>query len=79
VILTQAARVLRPGGTVAFTAQRCADGIAVGPDMRFAHALSYVDAVLTTCGFAPLILRAKSARRENDRDVPGLVAVATRL
>ena len=78
-ILTQAARVLRPGGTMAFTAQRCAEGIAVGPDMRFAHALGYVDTVLKACGFAPLILRAKSARRENDRDVPGLVAVATRL
>lgn len=78
-ILTAAAQVLRPGGTMAFTAQRCADGISVGPDMRFAHALDYVDAVLETSGFAPRVLRAKSARRENDRDVPGLVAVATRL
>jgi predicted TPR repeat methyltransferase len=77
-ILTAVARVLRPGGTIAFTAQRCADGIAVGPDMRFAHALDYVETVLQTCGFAPLVLRAESARRENSRDVPGLVAVATR-
>ncbi|WP_158806705.1 class I SAM-dependent methyltransferase [Beijerinckia sp. L45] len=78
-ILTETARVLRPGGTMAFSAQRCAVGIAVGTDMRFAHAISYVDAVLETCGFAPLVLRAQSGRRENDGDVPGLIAVATRL
>lgn len=78
-ILMQAARVLRAGGTIAFTAQRCADGIVVGSDMRFAHAISYVDAALKTCGFAPLLLRAKSVRRENGCDVPGLLAVATRL
>jgi predicted TPR repeat methyltransferase len=78
-ILTDVARVLQPGGTIAFTAQRCPAGVAVGPDMRFAHGLDYVEAVLGTCGFAPLVLRAKSARRENGRDVPGLIAVATRL
>lgn len=77
-VVTEAARVLGPNGTIAFTAQRCAVGICVGADMRFAHSLAYVDGVLQTCGFRSLVLRENSARREKGEDVPGLVAIATR-
>jgi predicted TPR repeat methyltransferase len=78
-VLFEAARVLPKDGTLAFTAQRCATGIEVGPDLRFAHSLAVVSDVLTRCGFRILVLREHSTRREKGSDVPGLLAVAARV
>ena len=81
----QAARVLRSGGTLAFTAQSHASdarghapNYQVGPDLRFAHAATYIQAALNACGFAPVDVREAAFRQENGRDVAGLVAVASR-
>jgi predicted TPR repeat methyltransferase len=75
-----AARVLRPGGMLAFTVQSLAapSGYAVGLDLRFAHAAAYVRAELADAGFALVSCVAKSQRRENGIAVPGLVVVARR-
>jgi predicted TPR repeat methyltransferase len=77
-VLAQCARVLTPQGRVAFTLQRCAQGIEVGDDLRFAHSRDAVAQSLTRCGFDILTLRDHSTRREKGCDVPGLLAVAVR-
>lgn len=78
-VLFEAARVLPRDGTLAFTAQRCAAGVEVGPDLRFAHSLVLISDVLTRCGFRILVLREHSTRREKGSDVPGLLAIAARV
>lgn len=77
-VFTQAARVLVQGGVLAFTLQRCDHGIKVGPDLRFAHSRAVVSRGLTTCGFEIPVLRDHSTRRENGRDVEGLLSIAVR-
>ena len=75
--LGAAARVLAPGGVVAFTAQTTGiDGVRLGPDLRYAHSESHVRAALRGAGFGPPTLMEASFRREAGHAVPGLVAVA---
>ena len=78
-VFAGAARALRPGGLLAFTAQTRAegDGFVLGPDMRFAHATGYIDGALRAAGFTPVLLQSAWARREKGIAVPGLVAVAS--
>ena len=78
-VFAGAARALRPEGLLAFTAQTRAegDGFALGPDMRFAHAMRYVEENLRAAGLAPVLLRSAWVRREKGAAVPGLVAVAS--
>ncbi len=86
--LAAAARVLRPGGVLAFTVQRAigpwateqaeaGEGYAVGADLRFAHAPGYVRAALAAAGLGMRVLEERSIRRENGAPVPGLVVAAT--
>lgn len=76
-ILLGVARVLRPGGLVAFSVQRSADlPVRLGADLRFAHSAAHVAAALAAAELACLSLDAVSTRRDAGVDVPGLVAVA---
>jgi predicted TPR repeat methyltransferase len=72
------ARVLRPGGLVAFTVETHAgEGAKLLPTLRFAHGAEYVRAALAGAGLGVLRLSAASVRREKGNLVAGLVAVAT--
>ena len=73
-----AARVLRPGGWLAFTVQSQSgpDDFTLGEDMRFSHAKHYTAAVLAGAGFDRTSLDEISTRDDRGTPVPGLVAVA---
>ena len=79
-VFAGAARVLAPGGLLAFTAQSIASGetFALGPDMRFGHTPAYVAGALAAAKFSSLLLEPWSARSEKGIAVPGLVVVAAR-
>jgi predicted TPR repeat methyltransferase len=73
------ARVLPPGGLVAFTVETHAgDGAVLGAKLRYAHAAGHVRAALEAAGLAVRFLQAASTRNENCAPVPGLVVVAQR-
>ncbi len=75
-VFSAVARVLRPGGVLALTGQRRQAGVAVGPDMRFAHAIAYLRETLIAAGLEPLVIRENQARREKGVEVPGYIAIA---
>lgn len=79
-VMAGACKVLRPGGTLAFTVQALVadDGFALGPDLRFSHARAYIERALAQAGFGALVLEEKSTRQDGGVDVPGLVIVARR-
>ena len=71
------ARVLTPGGLLAFTVEtHSGDGIIVGGTLRYAHAPAYVMDALALAGFAVLSADPDSIRSEQGEPVPGLVVVA---
>lgn len=78
-IFAAVARVLTPGGVFAFTVQR-GEGAdwALGADLRYAHARSYLLRLATAHGFAAALLEEASTRKDAGADVPGLVAAFTR-
>jgi predicted TPR repeat methyltransferase len=78
-LLREAARVLRPGGLVAFTAETHAgDGVILGAGLRYAHSAAIVRAAIEAAGLRLDQLEAASARTESGVPAPGVVAVATR-
>jgi predicted TPR repeat methyltransferase len=78
-LLREAARVLRPGGLVAFTAEtHPGDGVILGAGLRYAHSAATVRAAIEAAGLRLDQLEAASARTESGVPAPGLVAVATR-
>jgi predicted TPR repeat methyltransferase len=71
------ARVLRPGGLVAFTVETHAgEGAKLLPTLRFAHGAEYVRAALAGAGLEVLRLSSASVRSEKGEPVSGLVVVA---
>ncbi len=74
-LFAAAQRVLCAGGLFAVTAQSAASGFRLGADLRYAHAPSYICEVAREAGFSLRFLDEAPARREDGRDVPGLVAV----
>ena len=75
----QSARVLEPGGLLAFTVQsHDGEGVVVGEDRRFAHAESWLRQRLGEAGLTPLLLEPASTRQDRGAPVPGLVVVAER-
>lgn len=78
-VLAEAARVLVPGGLLAFTAEtHDADGVILGEGLRYAHAATYVRASVEAAGLRLSLLEDRSARNEDNTPVPGLVAVAAK-
>jgi predicted TPR repeat methyltransferase len=70
------ARVLRQGGLFAFTAQSGPlHSYALGADLRYAHSTAYLAAEAGRAGFTVAHLETASSRRDQGRDVPGLVVV----
>ena len=78
-LLHEAARVLVPGGLLAFTAEtHQGDRVILGEGLRYAHSTGYVRASVEAAGLALAQLKAGSSRTESGVAVPGLVAVATK-
>jgi predicted TPR repeat methyltransferase len=79
-LLREAARVLAPGGLLAFTAEtHSGEGIILGEGLRYAHGATYVRDSITAAGLALSRLEDLSARNEDNTPVPGLVVVATKI
>jgi len=78
-VLAEAARVLAPGGLLAFTTEtHDGEGVVIGQGLRYAHAAAYVRAAVEAAGLDLPLLEDRSARNEDHAPVPGLVAVATK-
>jgi predicted TPR repeat methyltransferase len=78
-VLAEAARVLAPGGLLAFTAEtHDGEGVVIGHGLRYAHAAAYVRAAVEDAGLGLSLLEDRSARNEDHAPVPGLVVVASK-
>lgn len=78
-LMTEAARVLRPGGILAFTTETHGDaGVILGAGLRYCHAPAYVRDQIAAAGLELCSLTSASTRTEHHEPVPGLVAVARR-
>jgi predicted TPR repeat methyltransferase len=78
-VLKEAARVLAPGGLLAFTTEtHDSEGVVIGQGLRYAHAAASVRAVVESAGLTLALLEDRSARNEDGAPVPGLVAVAAK-
>jgi predicted TPR repeat methyltransferase len=78
-VTTAAARVLAPGGFLAFTVETHAgDGVVMQPTLRYAHAQAHVRAAIADAGLELLRLSHASTRTEKGAAVAGLVVVASK-
>jgi predicted TPR repeat methyltransferase len=76
-VAAAAARVLAPGGRVAFTVETHAgEGVVLQQTLRYAHGVAHVRAALAGAGLAALHLAETSTRTEKGVPVAGLVVVA---
>ena len=75
-VLGAAARVLAPGGLIAFSAEtHRGDGVILRDTLRYAHAESHVRGALDAAGLQLVSLDSAPARSEKGVPVPGLVVV----
>jgi predicted TPR repeat methyltransferase len=73
----EAARVLRPAGLFAFTAETHAGpGVVLGEKLRYAHGTAHARDAIADAGLRLLELAHVSTRSENGVPVPGLLAVS---
>jgi predicted TPR repeat methyltransferase len=78
-LLREAARVLVPGGLLAFTTETHAgDEVVLGAGLRYAHGAATVRAAIAAAGLRLDQLEPASARAESGVPAPGLVVVASR-
>src|SRR3954454_18320393 len=78
-VLAEAARVLAPGGLLAFTTEtHGGEGVVIGQGLRYAHGVTHVRAAVESAGLKLPLLEDRSARNEDNAPVPGLVAVAAK-
>jgi predicted TPR repeat methyltransferase len=76
-VLAAAARVLAPGGLLAFTVEtHPGDDVILGEKLRYAHGAAHVRMAVAGAGLALIALTEASTRSEAGAPVPGLVAVA---
>jgi predicted TPR repeat methyltransferase len=79
-VLREIARVLAPGGLVAFTTETHAgEGVRIGEGLRYAHAAPYVRQQVAGAGLRLAQCEDLSARNEDNVPAPGLVVVATKV
>lgn len=77
LLAKEAARVLREGGILAFTAEtHDGAGVILGAGLRYCHGVDHVRAAIAAAGLELASLSAASAREEKGEPVPGLVVVA---
>ncbi len=75
-LLSGVERVLRSGGRVALTVQsHDGEGIHLGADGRFAHAVLYLREASARNSLSVIALEASEIRRESGRGVPGRIIV----
>ena len=74
-MMRAAARVLRPDGLFAFTAQLGQAGVELGSDLRYAHSPAYLAGAAYAAGLRIMSLEMASVRRDRGIPVPGLAAV----
>jgi predicted TPR repeat methyltransferase len=75
-VVTAAARVLVPGGLLAFTTETHAgDEVILGDTLRYQHGTAHVRAAVAAAGLTMASLRDEWARTESGVAVPGLVVV----
>jgi predicted TPR repeat methyltransferase len=78
-VIAASARVLIPGGLLAFTVETHAgEGIVLGDKLRYAHGVAHVHAALAASRLTLVSLETASTRNEAGVPVPGLVVVAER-
>ncbi len=79
-VLVAAARVLAPGGLLAFTIQGHPGehGTVLGADGRYAHGVATLREAAETAGLAVALLEPAEIRRQNGAGVPGWLAVLAR-
>lgn len=78
-ILIEAARVLTPGGLIAFTTEtHDGEGVLLGEGLRYAHSAAHVRAAIEAARLKLSHLENLSARNEDNVPAPGLVVVATK-
>jgi predicted TPR repeat methyltransferase len=78
-LLREVARVLAPGGLLAFTAEtHSGEGVVLGQGLRYAHSAAMVCGSIEAAGLTLNQLEAASSRTESGMPVPGLVVVATK-
>lgn len=82
-VLAAAAAALRPGGRLAFTVERLADGAGagradhrIGPHGRYSHDETHVRRSLAAAGLSVRHLRDDALRLEGGVPVPGMVILA---
>jgi predicted TPR repeat methyltransferase len=78
-VLIAVARVLAPGGLLAFTVETHAgDDVILGEKLRYAHGAAHVRTAVAGAALSLLALKEASTRSEAGAPVPGLVVVAER-
>lgn len=78
-VLHEVARVLVPGGLVAFTVEtHGGDGVILGEGLRYAHGAGCVRAAIESAGLKLSLCEDLSARNEDNVPAPGLVVVAAK-
>lgn len=78
-LVMEAARVLRPGGVLAFTTEtHDAAGVILGAGLRYCHGADHVGSAVTAAGLLLCAIAPASTRREKGEPVPGLVATAVK-
>lgn len=76
-VIAQAARLLVPGGLVAFTVETHeGEGVILRDTLRYAQGAAHVRAALAAADLDLVSLDSASARSEKGEPVPGLVVVA---
>jgi predicted TPR repeat methyltransferase len=76
-VLAAAARVLAPGGLLAFTVEtHPGDDVILGEKLRYAHGAAHVRMAVAGAGLTLMSLVEDSTRSEAGAPVPGLVVVA---
>ncbi len=78
-VLLEAARVLAPGGLLAFTVEtHGGDGVIIGAGLRYAHGAGHVRETIEAAGLTLLHFEEASPRTEDHVPVRGLAVVATK-
>jgi predicted TPR repeat methyltransferase len=76
-IVAATARVLRPRGLFAFTAEtHSGDGVQLLPTLRYAHGEPYIRRTLTAAGLTPVSVAKAAVRSEKGVPVDSLIVVA---